>query len=55
MESKKMDISVVFLLSIPVLVAISGLLVEFNVLDFAYLSLVIVIFAKYYYNTKRHN
>lgn len=55
MESKKTDISAVFLLSIPVLVAISGLLSEFNILDFSYLFFVSIIFGKYYYKTRKNN
>lgn len=55
MKDRRVDISVLFLLSIPVLVAISSLLTEFNIFDFSYLFFVGVIFGKYYYKTKRHN
>ena len=55
MESNKADMSAKFLLSIPILVAISGLLSEFNILDFSYLFFVGVIFGKYYYKMKKNN
>jgi len=55
MKDRRVDISVLFLLSIPVLVAISSLLTEFNIFDFSYLFFVGVIFGKYYYKTKMHN
>ena len=47
-----MDISILLLLSIPVLLAISNLFIEFNILDVTYLVLVIIIFGKYYLKTK---
>lgn len=55
MKNRRADISVMFLLAIPVLVAISGLFIKFNILDFSYLLVVGIIFARYYYNVKRHN
>ena len=55
MKKKKIDISALFLLSIPVLMAISGLVFQFNRLDFSYLILVIVLFGRYYFKTKKQN
>lgn len=52
---KKTEMAATFLLSIPVLVAISGLLSGFNILDFSYLFFVGIIFGKYYYKTKKNN
>jgi len=51
---KKTHIAALFLLSIPVLVAISGLLIKFNKLDLTYLVLVSIIFTRYYF-IKKHN
>lgn len=55
MKERRVDISVTFLLSIPVLIAIFGLISKFNILDFSYLFFVGVIFARYYYKIKRNN
>ena len=49
---KKTHRAALFLLSIPVLVAISGLLTKFNKMDFTYLVLVSLIFLRYYFNKK---
>ena len=43
---------ILILLFIPVFIAIGGLLTEFNVIDFTYLLLVIIIFGKYYFKVK---
>lgn len=51
---KKTHLAALVLLSIPVLVAISGLLIKFNKLDLTYLVLVSVIFIRYYF-IKKHN
>jgi len=55
MKERRVDISVIFLLSLPVLIAIFGLISKFNILDFSYLFFVGVIFGRYYYKTKRNN
>jgi len=55
MKERRVDISVIFLLLIPVFVAIFGLISKFNILDFSYLFFVGVIFARYYYKIKRNN
>ena len=52
---KKTHLAALFLLSIPVLVAISGLLIKFNKLDLIYLVLVCIIFARYYFKIRKHN
>lgn len=49
---EKDDLSILFLLSLPILLAISNLFIRFNALDIIYLGLVVVIFGKYYLKTK---
>lgn len=53
MEDRKTDLAVLFLQFIPVFIAISGLTTKFNVLDFTYLMLVFIIFAKYIVKIKK--
>lgn len=55
MEERNSKIAVLCILSIPVLLAISGLITEFNILDFSYLSLVAIIFGKYYFISRKQN
>lgn len=52
MNDKKADSATLVLLFIPVFIAIGGLVTEFNVIDFTYLLLVFIIFAKYYIKVK---
>lgn len=53
MEDKKGDRAVLILFFIPVVMAVGGLILKFNAVDFIYLLLVFVIFARYFIKTKR--
>lgn len=52
MNDKKTDIVVLALLCIPVLMATGGLVINFNIIDFGYLLLVLIVFTKFYIKVK---
>lgn len=52
MNDKKIDIVVLALLCIPVIMAAGGLIMHFNVIDFGYLLLVLIVFTKFYIKAK---
>jgi len=53
MEDRKASLAILTLQFIPVFIAISGLITKFNMLDFTYLLLVFIIFAKYYFMVRK--
>lgn len=52
MCDRKEDMSVLVLLFIPVVIAVGGLVVNFNTVDIIYLVLVLAMFFKYCYKGK---
>ena len=52
MKNKKIDVATILLLLIPIIIAISQLVSNFNLFDLTYLLLVAVIFVKYFIRTK---
>ncbi|HIS91261.1 MAG TPA: hypothetical protein IAC20_06400 [Candidatus Faecisoma merdavium] len=53
MEKKLTDLTPLVLLFIPVVIALIGVIVSFNIIDFVYLTLVGVLFLKYLIMTKK--
>lgn len=52
MDDKRANIAVLVLIFLPVYIAISKIVVEFNVIEFGYLLLVAILFLNYFYKEK---
>ncbi|MEG2322139.1 MAG: hypothetical protein RSB71_01440 [Bacilli bacterium] len=52
MNGKKGEAVVLSLLFMPVVMAIFGLIIKFNEIDFVYLLLVFIIYIRYYFKAK---
>lgn len=55
MEKKLTELAPLVLLFIPVIIAIIGVVISFNIIDFVYILLVGVLFLKYFVVTKKQN
>lgn len=53
MKENETPYPLLFLLFVPVYLAINKLIMEFEYIDFAYLMLVIIIFSNYFIKTRR--
>lgn len=52
MTDKKADVALLILLFMPIIMAIGGLLVNFDVSDLFYLSVLVILFSQYYHKIK---
>ncbi len=55
MEQKLTDLAPLALLFIPVVIALIGVIISFNIVDFVYLVLVGILFLKYFIVTRKQN
>ncbi len=55
MEQKLTEITPLILLLLPVFIAIIGVIINFNVVDFVYVVLVGILFLRYFIVTRKQN
>lgn len=55
MEQKLTDLTPLALLFLPVIIAIIGVIIDFNVVDFVYVVLVLILFLRYFIVTRKQN